>query len=188
LHQQAVLQVCGGWCVEARWGDREGAKAALNDLLAVETDKVCRDTIAKALLEIDTYPPQGGMSAAGPEAQVERRLTRHQAVHALLSYQRGAATPPQERTEPPASFQLQDPYPNPFNPVTTLVVAVPQEGPVQVRIFNLMGQQVAEPLNQRLPAGLHRVRLDGSRWASGVYVAVAESASGTRAQKLLLIK
>jgi hypothetical protein len=188
LHQQAVLQLCGGWCVEAYWGDREGAKAALNALLAVETDKVCRDTITRALLEIDTYPPQGGLSAAAPAVQVQGRLARQEAVHALLSYPRGSSAGHGEHPPRPEHFQLLEPYPNPFNPTTTLVVAVPVDGRVRVRIYNLAGQLVAEALNQQVPAGLHRLRVDGSGWASGVYVAVAECADHSQTQKLLLLK
>ena len=86
------------------------------------------------------------------------------------------------------SFQILGPQPNPFNPVTTLVVAVPSEGVTRVRIFNLLGQQVSEPLHQRLPAGVHPVRVDGARWASGVYVAVAEHADQSRTRKMLLLK
>jgi hypothetical protein len=188
LHQQAVLQVCGGWCVEARWGDRLGAKLALNALLALETDKVCRDTIERALLEIDTYPPQGGLSAAGPEAQVQRRLARQEALHALLSYPRGGHAERSESPPRPERFHLQAPYPNPFNPTTTLVVDVPDAGEVRVRIYNLAGQQVAEALHRQLPAGRHRVQVDGGGWASGVYLAVAECAGHSQVQKVVLLK
>jgi hypothetical protein len=189
LHRQAVLQDCSGWCVEAYWGDREGAKMALLAMLAAETDQICRDTINRALLEIDTYPPQGGMAATSPAALAQRRLTQQRMEHALLTYQRGQDLQTRgEVSQAPVSFQILGPQPNPFNPVTTLVVAVPSEGVTRVRIFNLLGQQVSEPLHQRLPAGVHPVRVDGARWASGVYVAVAEHADQSRTRKMLLLK
>lgn len=189
LHRQAVLQDCCGWCVEARWGDRAGARAALQAMLTLESDQICRTTINKTLIEIATFPPQGGLSAMDPQALAARRITRQRDEQVLLTYPRGQDLPPQAETGTgPADFRIVGLRPNPFNPVTTLMLAVPHDGVVRLRVYNLLGQQVAEPLNQRLDAGLHQVKVDGGLWASGVYVAVAEQAGQTRIQKMLLLK
>jgi hypothetical protein len=158
-------------------------------MLANETDPISRDTINKALLEIATFPPQGGMSAITPQALATRRVEQQRSEQALLTYVRGHDTASQfSAVAGPADFLIVSVHPNPFNPVTTLTLAIPREGGVCVRIYNLLGQQVAEPLNRRLEAGLHTLTIDGSRWASGVYVAVAEQADQTRSQKMLLLK
>ncbi|MDP2361721.1 MAG: T9SS type A sorting domain-containing protein [bacterium] len=192
LYRQQILQICAAWCVEARWGDRPGAIAALNLLLANEQDKICRDTITLALLEISLYPPQGGFSAAGPGVQAGRLLARQQAVQELLDFRRdGARTiraAEEEKGARPGGLSILGAWPNPFNPVTTVEFNLPGDGPTRLGLYNLLGQLVAEPLRQPLSAGLHRVRVDGGTLSSGVYLAVLEQGGQHQVHKLLLVK
>ncbi|MFA7332091.1 MAG: T9SS type A sorting domain-containing protein [Candidatus Delongbacteria bacterium] len=189
MHQQAVLQDCGGWCVEARWGDRPGALAALSGMLSGEADPICRTTINKAVMEIGTFPVQGGTSALHPQALAARRVERQRAEQTLLTSPRGQAVElEQERGKGPSEFRIVNVHPNPFNPVAILQLAVPADGLVRVRVFNLLGQQVAEPMNQHVQAGQHSLQIDGSRWASGLYVALAEQNGHTSTQKMMLVK
>ncbi|MEK7728247.1 MAG: ammonia-forming cytochrome c nitrite reductase subunit c552 [candidate division KSB1 bacterium] len=69
----------------------------------------------------------------------------------------------------PEAYLLQQNYPNPFNPVTVIPFALPQNGKVVLRVFNMLGEEVATVLEQNVPAGKHAVMFDGSRLASGVY-------------------
>jgi hypothetical protein len=191
LYRQQILQICAAWCVEARWGDRPGAIAALNLLLTNEQDKICRDTITLALLEISLYPPQGGFSAAGPGVQAGRLLARQQAVQELLDFRRdGTRTirAAEEEGVRPGGLSIQGAWPNPFNPVTTVEFNLPGDGPTRLGLYNLLGQLVAEPLRQPLSAGLHRVRVDGGTLSSGVYLAVLEQGGQHQVHKLLLVK
>lgn len=190
-YQQKILQICSAWCVEARWGDRPGAIAALNLLLANEQDKICRDTITLALLEISLYPPLGGLSAAGPGVQAGRMLARQQAAQALLDFNRGDESinhPMEESSVRPDDLRILGAQPNPFNPVTTLEILLPGDGLARLGLYNLLGQRVAEPLHQELSAGRHQVRVDGGTLASGVYLAVLEQGGQHQVHKLLLVK
>jgi hypothetical protein len=88
----------------------------------------------------------------------------------------------------PARTELTGAWPNPFNPTTRLSFTLAQAGPVRLSLFNMLGQEVATLVDNTLPAGGHQVSWDGSRAASGLYLAVL-NAGGTRdEQKLLLIK
>jgi predicted outer membrane repeat protein len=188
LGQQAMLQVCSGWCVEARWGNRIAAVAALNALFAVEKDKVNKDTITLALLEIATYPLQGQMSAAGPETQMTLVIAQQEAVNTLLAYKRGQWADEEDTSVLPQTFQISNLYPNPFNARTTIVLQVPAEEKVRVEVYNLLGQLVSTLHTGVLPAGEHRLVADGTRWASGLYFVTAESAGRVQVRKMLLVK
>ncbi len=188
-HSLSILQLCSGWCTAARWGDRASAIAALEGLLTVEPNPLCRDTINRALLEIATYPPlEGALLAASPEARLNRAIQEGRAVSALLSYRRGSELTSEVSLLLPTEFAITRIYPNPFNPTTTIELALPNEQHVRVRIYNMLGQLVAEVLNENLTAGTHNLILDGSRNASGVYLARAESQGLTKIKKLLLLK
>lgn len=69
----------------------------------------------------------------------------------------------------PQSFRLNQNFPNPFNPATTITFELPQASDVRLSLFDLLGREISVLLNERRSAGVHAVRLDGSSLASGVY-------------------
>ena len=89
----------------------------------------------------------------------------------------------------PLRTALTRAWPNPFNPTTTLAFEVAQSGPVTVRVFNLLGQEVARLADGRvLAAGSYELGFDASQLASGLYVAVLEAAGHRDEMKLMLMK
>ena len=86
------------------------------------------------------------------------------------------------------SFSLSQAYPNPFNPVTSLVFNLPEDGNVMVRVYNLKGQVVKTLLSGHRAGGTYNLTWDASDAASGMYF-ITLSASDTRlTQKVLLLK
>ncbi|MBZ0265623.1 T9SS type A sorting domain-containing protein [bacterium] len=69
----------------------------------------------------------------------------------------------------PDRFELKEIYPNPFNPTTSVRVAIPITSNLQVSVFNTLGREVATLHNGRMNAGYHTFLFDGSDFASGVY-------------------
>jgi hypothetical protein len=67
-------------------------------------------------------------------------------------------------------FQLQQNYPNPFNPVTTIEFDLPKSSEVTLKVFNILGEEVATLLSASLLAGTHSLEWDASNLASGVYL------------------
>jgi hypothetical protein len=61
-------------------------------------------------------------------------------------------------------------FPNPFNPSTTISYTVPVDGPVTLAVYDFMGRQVSELVNENKPAGAYSVAFDASNLASGTYV------------------
>jgi hypothetical protein len=88
----------------------------------------------------------------------------------------------------PAVFALSPNHPNPFNPVTTIRYSLATDGPVRIRVFNGLGQQVALLQDGPQSAGAHELNFDGSVLASGVYICRLEAQGFTAQQKMMLVK
>lgn len=93
-----------------------------------------------------------------------------------------------EPTGVPATFALEQNFPNPFNPSTTLRYSVPKAGIVMLKVYNILGQEVETLVNQQQGAGTYSVTFDASRLASGVYFYRLSSGSFNSVKKMLLLK
>jgi len=94
----------------------------------------------------------------------------------------------------PDHIVLKQNYPNPFNPATTLEFSLPETKIVTLKIYNMVGQEIATLFSGSKPAGNHQVQFDGSQLTSGTYI-VRLSTSGTQggvaetqSQKIILVK
>ena len=77
---------------------------------------------------------------------------------------------------------------NPFNPSTSIVYSIKEPSQVNLNIFSITGQKVAMLVNGYMNAGVHTVKFDGSRLASGVYFYRFESYNLNKSGKMLLVK
>ena len=89
-----------------------------------------------------------------------------------------------------SSFNIKVAGPNPFNPSTTLNVVVPADGHVSVKIYNILGQEVATLVDGFMHENFNGYSLNwnASNLASGVYLVRAESAGTVSLNKLMLLK
>jgi beta-xylosidase len=88
----------------------------------------------------------------------------------------------------PQEYGLEQNYPNPFKPATTIEFFLPHKGLAALRIFNLRGEQVAVLLEEPLAAGKHRVKWHAGGLASGLYLCRLEAEGRTRTRRLLLLR
>jgi hypothetical protein len=88
----------------------------------------------------------------------------------------------------PKTFALRQNYPNPFNPTTTIEYDVPEKISVQLKVYNLLGQEVASLVNQEEAAGRYKIVYDASHLASGMYFYKLNAGSYEATKKLLLLK
>jgi Secretion system C-terminal sorting domain len=88
----------------------------------------------------------------------------------------------------PAMYTLSQNYPNPFNPSTEIQFAIPKAGMTTVKVYDMLGQEVATLVNEELAPGTYKTRLDGSRLASGSYVYMIISGDFRMSKKMLLLK
>jgi len=88
----------------------------------------------------------------------------------------------------PSQFVLNQNYPNPFNPSTNIRFNTPTAGFVNVSVFNLIGEKVAELVSEYLPEGEHNLSFNASNLPSGVYVAKLATESMNQSIKMTLLK
>jgi len=91
-------------------------------------------------------------------------------------------------TDIPSEFSLDQNYPNPFNPSTTIKIHVAKQGHVSVRIYNVLGQEVATLLNEHKEPGTYEVRFEASELASGVYLFRLSAGTFTQTRKMILAR
>ena len=95
----------------------------------------------------------------------------------------------QPNSHNPESYFLAEAYPNPFNPTTNIKLTVPKSAVVSLKIYNLVGQEVAELVSERLTPGTYEYQWNASGFASGVYFYRLETNTGfIQTKKLVLLK
>ncbi len=90
--------------------------------------------------------------------------------------------------ELPQGLQLHQNYPNPFNPETTLRFGIGSAGQVTLSIYDALGREVATPVDDVLPAGMHEAAWDATGFPSGVYFARIESDGAGESIRMVLLK
>ena len=89
----------------------------------------------------------------------------------------------------PLAFELLQNYPNPFNPSTTITFTVPARGHAVVKVFNMLGQEVATVFNGEASAGTYTsVQFNAAGFASGLYIARLEYGGRMQMKKMMLLK
>ena len=88
----------------------------------------------------------------------------------------------------PSQYALAQNYPNPFNPVTSIRYSVPASGPLSLKVYDLLGEEVSTVVEGEHKAGFHTAQFDGSHLSSGVYFYRLSSKDHTITKKLILMK
>jgi len=88
----------------------------------------------------------------------------------------------------PTEYLLYQNYPNPFNPTTTINYSIPKQSKVTIKIFNVLGREVATLVNDEKPSGYHKVEFDGSKLTSGIYFYRMQADDFVDTKKLIVIK
>jgi hypothetical protein len=88
----------------------------------------------------------------------------------------------------PTDFVLEQNFPNPFNPSTTIEYKIPKLSNVKLVIYNILGREVKTLVDAERSPGQHEVTFDGSRLPSGVYLYRMTAANFTDIKKFILEK
>ena len=88
----------------------------------------------------------------------------------------------------PGSFELSQNYPNPFNPQTTIQYSLPQKCHVVVKVYNALGEEIAELVNSYEDAGYHKVDFDANRLSSGIYFYRIQAGEFSSLKKMILLR
>jgi hypothetical protein len=107
----------------------------------------------------------------------------------IAIYRESPVTAVQEVTEEiPFVYSLTQNYPNPFNPSTTIEFALPKSAFVTLKIYNLLGEEVATLIAEQRAAGIHKFNWDARGLASGVYLYRLEAGDFMQTKKLILMR
>ena len=90
--------------------------------------------------------------------------------------------------EIPSSFSLKQNYPNPFNPVTKISYELPNSGPVTLKIYDALGNEIQTLVNESQISGSYETEWDASGFASGVYYCRLESRGNSLSRSMILVK
>ncbi|MGE5436940.1 MAG: T9SS type A sorting domain-containing protein [Syntrophothermus sp.] len=88
----------------------------------------------------------------------------------------------------PTKFLLNQNYPNPFNPSTTISFNVPEKSNVTLKVFDMLGNEVATLLNEVKEAGYYNINFDASSVTSGIYLYQLSSGDNRSIRKMTLLK
>ena len=88
----------------------------------------------------------------------------------------------------PLVYELAQNYPNPFNPTTKIEYSIPLQSQVELKIYNVVGQEVATLVNEVQKSGIHSAKFNASNLASGIYFYRLVAGNFTSVKKMVLVK
>jgi len=115
-------------------------------------------------------------------------MADYSSVATLVKYAQVTVSVDEEESGVPESYSLSQNFPNPFNPSTAIKFQVPANGLVSVKVYDVLGREVATLVNDELSPGSYSVEWNAVGFASGVYFYRLEAAGFVETKKLLLIK
>jgi len=150
-------------------------------------------TIDERYVGISTFNPNGwaylqfqedeipGTSFSGDNRPVSRNYQKFLKFNlSLLSIS--------EQNQKPKRFSLSQNYPNPFNPSTSISFTLPNETNVTLKVYNILGKEIATLANERRSQGEHTVVFNGNKFSSGVYFYRIQTGRYSEMKKMVLIK
>ena len=150
------------------------------------------ETVEEALMhEIQAVPyfqePQGEAVTWASDSTGYYTISEGQYPH-LYFYPRLLTTDVSSKISILHNFKLEQNYPNPFNPSTTIKYQLPQRSNVILKVFNTLGEEVAELVNELKNAGSYSIEFNANNLPSGVYFYRMESNNFTSTKKLILLR
>jgi hypothetical protein len=106
----------------------------------------------------------------------------------ILHYHETITGNDNEDVRVPDNFVLSQNYPNPFNPSTTIQYSIPESGNVSLKIFNTLGEEVANLVNEYQEPGIYKVNFNAENLSSGVYYYRLESGRFSQTHKMILLR
>lgn len=122
----------------------------------------------------------GGVNLAAMQANADAAKAKWNILRTALSVE--------EQEGVPTSFSLEQNYPNPFNPSTTIKFALPDAGFTSLKVYDVLGREVATLVNEVLQSGLHERVFSATGLSSGVYWYQLKSGSKQHTRKLVLLR
>jgi len=104
------------------------------------------------------------------------------------SYQQTTITDVENEETIPTVFKLEQNYPNPFNPSTRIKFAVPEKSNVLIKVYDILGSEVATLVNKEMDAGWYENNFNAAGLSSGVYLFRMEAGSYVSTKKMIYLR
>jgi len=106
----------------------------------------------------------------------------------ILHYHENITNNDNENGQTPDKFILSQNYPNPFNPSTTIQYSIPESGNVSLRIYNTLGEEVADLVNENQQPGIYKINFNSEKLSSGIYFYSLNVNNYSSVKKMILLK
>ena len=158
----------------------------IDSMLVPEEDNAGGQLDVVAIGNLDGDPADEVVYTQGYTRGVSNDTT---ADAAILDLQHTAVSVRMVDNKLPSKFYLNQNYPNPFNPSTTIEFGLTKEMGVELKVYNILGQEVLTLIDgQLMKAGVYKVNFKASDLASGTYVYRLKAGSQVMSKKMLLLK
>ncbi len=133
--------------------------------------------------QLNQFVSDGSLTQAEAQPLIDYANTIISSINSMLSkiVESNAA-------ELPSEYSLSQNYPNPFNPVTAIKYSIPEAGPVQLKVYDILGREAANLVDGNREAGYYEINFDGSTLASGMYLYRLTAGNFVSTKKMLMIK
>lgn len=189
LQQDVAALVSGGVLTTA---DAKLMLRSLDDALnrlSQQEVKQAIDELEKFIKEVNKLIKKGKLSTVQGQTLIAAATAMiNQLSTPNLAASRKEESVQEAESDVPAEFELEPNYPNPFNPKTIVSYQIPGEGLVMLRVYNLLGQEVATLVNGNVRAGRHSVTFDASHLSSGMYIYTLQFGGKVASRAMVLMK
>lgn len=141
-------------------------------------------------VEVSTGSPTGLQSASVVEMNTTSAAFAYAGTNSINVYfnNQDWTVDVSEEEGTPENYSLEQNYPNPFNPSTTIKFRIPESSYVSLKVYNVLGKEIATLVSEEMNAGTYEVKFDASNLSSGVYFYKIESGNFVKTNKMILMK
>jgi hypothetical protein len=161
---------------------RDWRYVSLSQNNAVVNDSVCT---VHMVIQADTIPGSNVQVAAGYPVSLGAELV---GVSTTITIPQHYANAVNDNKSKVYTFNLAQNYPNPFNPTTKISYTIPSRNNVSLKIYDMLGREVATLVNTTKDAGNYEVNFNASNLASGLYIYKLQAGNFVQSKKMLLLK
>ena len=157
------------------------------------TESNCNNfTITRNGVKVTSLPGHGNSNSPQVYSWTDQKMNAGTYSYSLIQYDNNGKSYLKGTVEVninlPVKYSLSQNYPNPFNPSTKIDFSIPKSANVELKIYNVLGQEVKSLVNGFMNAGFHSVLFDASPFSSGIYFYKMKTDSYVDTKKMILIK
>ena len=155
-----------------------------SDIVTVNVQKGPNTILVKSLQKVGRY--DFSLNICEIQSDINYRGNRIAGLKFTTS--RNSTSIRRESTPVISTFELQNCYPNPFNPATTMRYSISKTSSVKLTVYDLSGREVATLVNEEKPAGTYTIPWNAAHLSSGVYFSRLTADKFSQVKKMMLIK